>query len=262
MAQEETALSTSSAEVPAFMREVDIAEVNELMAQYVRPPRIKIVQGQARPPISEMFSAGDVIFVPTNVLVAEKEKPFIFVPLFFYPEWLVFNPLGAETTIRDRSLDPTSDIAIKSRLPETRKEPWPENPNPDPKKPKYVSYREHLNFICALEDAGELTGVQFAVSFSQSEHKTGMTLSSSIKMRGVPMFGTRWQAKTSLRTNSEGNWYGLDITPAKDNLVRDEELFNQYHASFIAYKEQHANRLIVVSHDDSSAGEDEATTEF
>lgn len=210
----------SKGEVPAFLQDESGDKALSLLAQYAQPPRMKLRQPTARPPLSDVAPEGSVVLMPSMQIIASRDEEFHIVPIFFYPEWCVLNPLSMSDlpTIRERSLDPKSDIAVRSRSAETRKGPMPgfesDFTSQDPKKRKALTYQENLNFIFELQD-GELAGTQFVATFAKAEHKTGRTLASNIQMRkkssGVHPCGLVFAAQSKQRENNDGRWFGLNI---------------------------------------------------
>lgn len=210
--------------VPSFMQGTYEDTGLQLLSQYAQPPRMKLRQPTARPPLSDAAAEGSVVLMPSMQIVASKEEAFYVVPVFFYPEWCVFNPLSMNDlpTIRERTLDPDSEIAARSRNPDTRHAPVPGHEadfNADGKKRKRLEYREHLNFIFELV-GGDLNGVEFVATFAKGEHRTGRMLASSIQMRArssnVNAYGLVFEAKCKQRSNDSGVWYGLDFTIPTD----------------------------------------------
>lgn len=250
-----TELTKAPSNAPDFMLAPEYADVNAALNEFVSPPRLKIVQGTAKPPLSEKFSPGDVCLMPTMNLVATKGKPFSVVPIFFYPEWLVCNPLEADTFIADRSLDPKSDIAAASRDPKKRKIPWEKDPS------KFVSFQETLTFLFAIVGHEELMGTVCAASFARAEHKSGSNLASLIKFRRVPMFGTVWDAVTKQRSNPSGTWWGFNFSQCEsDNgFVADREVFMSFEKLNKEFKKAYDDRAIVVNYDDTDVAEPAAT---
>lgn len=252
MAEESTAMTRSEA-APSYIAEVSADDVNKLLTQFVRPPRIKVVQGTAKPPLSDNFRAGDVVLMPAMVGLAEAKTEITVVPIFFFPEWYVMNPLEADMMIRDRTTDPASEIAVKSRDPKKRKEPWPEQTVVDEDHPqRYITYVESLNFICEIVGHPNLTGQQVAFSFARAEHKTGTNWASSLKMKNLPLFASPWAMKTSQRTNPKGSWWGFDISPTNEFV--DEETFTRLRAAHDALFGAYEEGRIEIDH-----AEDEST---
>lgn len=235
--------------------------------QYVRPPRIKIVQPLSRPQIKDLFNDGDAIAVPTLQLLAANQldmqtkkpsgvgEPFLIVPIFFYPEFCVWNPLplvnsGQLPTIRERSLDSRSAIAIRAKS-QNREDVCPESPN---EKIKYV---EHLNFIVMPLD-GDFFGTPLVASFSKAEFKTGSSFCAALQMRRAPIYGCVFQFQVKKRSNQKGTWYGFDITnpqpPASPWLGQnDAELYKWLQERHVEFREAHSAGLLQADYDDETA---------
>jgi len=264
----ENEIIKTQTQLPGFMTEDREMGVSELR-QFIIPPRLKVVQPMSSEQYTEKFNKGDVVLAPQLVLVApitmdsvtkrptKSGQPFNFVPLFFFPEYLAWNPLESKGTlpaVRERSLDPQSEIARKARNPETREEPCPEVAR------AVIRYQEHLNFIMLLVNTGDTAGIPVVASFSRGEHRTGTNLASLIAMRRAPIFGCVFEATSKLRSNSKGEWYGLDITnPSVSSgvnaIVTDEAQYAALKKLHLEMKEAHAKNLIIVDHDDEMVEE-------
>lgn len=256
---------TQESNLPSFM-EADKRMGVENLREYIIPPRLKIVQPLSGEPFSSLFNKGDVVLVPTmsrvaEVMLDEKKKPtkkgspFCLIPVFFFAEWCAWNPLsmkGNLPAIRERSLDPKSDVARKSRNQETREERCPESNDPK----DLIRYQEHLNFVAVLLGTGETAGIPVVISFSRAEHRTGANLASKIAMRSAPIFGCIFEANAQERNNAKGTWYGLDINnpsvaSGMGGVVTDETQYAALRRLHLEMKEAHAKNLIIVDHDDN-----------
>jgi hypothetical protein len=250
--------------LPDYLRNEEALGVEEL-GQFVTPPRLKVVQPLSdRDTFLTKFNPGDVVAVPQLLLVSPMKDPaddavasdngvpFHFVPIFFFVEWCLWNPLKARGTlpcIRERSLDPKSPLAVKSRNPATWTEPCPEMPD------EAIRYTEHLNFICMLRDKPELGNVPVVLPFSRSEHRCGSNLASLIKMRHAPIFACQFEASVGFRQNAKGQWYGIDVTnPSTKSgvtgFVQDEEAYEGFRNLHEELKDAHEKSKIVVSYED------------
>lgn len=248
-------------QLPAFMQGEEI-HGDENMGDYIRPPRIKIVQAQAGEPYDQ-FNPGDVVLTPQCLLVAEYDKatrkgaPWLFVPVYFYPEWCTWNPLGAdEPMIAERTFDPKHEIAIKAQSPDT----W----NEKREDGQEVRHTEHLNFIVAPLSQ-EFQGLQFAMSFVRGEMKSGVNLCSLIRMRNAPMFGQVFEATAGHRKNSKGNWYGIDCSIPKTAplFVDNEDLYKSLKMLHLKFKDAHEKQGgIQVDYEDIKADSAANETEF
>lgn len=255
---------------PSFMQE-DVGVGLDTLKEFVKPPMIKVVQKQAKEPLSTMFDPGDVILSPVNVEVSgmiadasgnptKDGVPFHVIPLLFFVNYISWNPIemrGQLDAVRKQTLDPKDIIAVKARDPELRVEKCPENP-------KYsIKHCEHLNFLVMFFD-GPHAGEMAVMSFARAEHKSGRNWATLIKMGKAPIFGRVYAAQTHFRTNAQGEWFGIDIsnpspTSGVGAWITDE---NQYHALkelHLKLKEAHENNLIVVDHDEEDTLDATAT---
>jgi hypothetical protein len=257
--------------VPSFMQN-DAQIGTEVLRQYVIPPRVKVVQPTSKEPFSKLFNVGDVVLVPQMVTVApvildDKKRPtdtgtpFHFIPVFFFAEWCIWNPYqlkGSLPPIRERTIDPKSEIAIRARNPETRLAPCPEDQKWN------IRYCEHLNYCVVLTGEGMAAGTPVVMSFVRSEHRAGSNFASLIKMRRAPIFGCQFEAVSRYRKNDQGEWYGIDVmNPSVESdmggWVTDEAVYEMLRVKHLELKQSHDESRIVVDHEDP---EEEAATEY
>ena len=251
-------IKRTNEQLPAFMQGEE-KHGDELMDRYIRPPRVKIIQPQAREPYDQ-FESGDVVLTPQLLRIAAFDKAtkkgelWRFVPIFFYPEWCTWNPLGDETMIRARTLDPRNEIAIKAQSPDTWSEDHPEGRMDDQGRPLQIRHTEHLNFIVAPLTEDQL-GMQIAVSFFRGELKVGATICSLIRMRNAPMYGQIFEAQVGQRKNQRGTWYGIDcrIPTSAPLFVEDEEFFGALKGQYEKYAAAHSDDNLQVDFEDEKA---------
>lgn len=226
------------ASMPAHLQNDTSGDLGvELLSQFIVPPRIKIVQPQSSPELKKNFREGDVIVQPNNSILAEvitnaqhipqdDGNPFYFTPIFFYPEWVAWNPLtmrGSMPAIHERSLDPKSQLAMKCKA---RME---EAIGTVDGKPAMRRFVEHLNYVVMPYNHELFTEFTPAIlSFARGEHKTGMKFNGEVKLRRAKIWGTIFEARANRRVNDKGNWFGFNITnpigfPA---WVEDTTLYN------------------------------------
>lgn len=204
---------------PSYM-EGDERIGTEELAQYVSPPRIKIVQSLSKA-LLEQFCLGDCVIVPNGIMLSEmgrddKGKPtgeskgFTFIPLYFYVEWCTWNPVGMVPSIIARTLHRDHPIALKAQNSNLRTETLTDGTT--------VRHVEHLNFVISIENS--IVTDPVILSFSRSEHRSGRQLCNLVRMRKAPIFGCRFAANIAGRENDQGAWWGLDITnPESDPWV-------------------------------------------
>lgn len=259
-----TAKGVSAMTAPDFMQAQPLG--TEMLKDYIQPPRLKVVQPTSRKPFSEMFKQGDVCVVPMMQLVGEfnnaKEPLFAFVPLFFWPEWVLWNPLETKGTlpaVRDRSFDPRSVIAIKARDEKKRNsEQCPECPEKDGKK-LYLKYLEHLNYM-VMPLTGPFVGMPLAATWASGEHRAGSNFNSLIAMRRAPLYGCQFEAFARERENTKGRWYGIDVENPRETsgitpFVMEPERFDAMKALHMEYKAAYDNKALVVDYDDGEETE-------
>lgn len=251
-------LITSNPNLPAFLQgEHDLGTQD--LGQFIVPPRIKIIQPISRGEYKELFNPGDAVLIPqklkiTGLQVDEKSKrplnrsdDIIFTPLFFFPEYCIWNPqeLKGQPMIRERSFDSKSRIAAMARDRDQRMFPCPEMPD---KKCRAV---EHLNFVILLHLEG-FSLMPSVLSFARAEHRAGSNFAALIKMRMAPMYACKFVFHTAYRENEQGQWYGIDVEnpPEAVGAFLDEASFIKTKQMYTDLKTAHDERRIVVDHQD------------
>lgn len=264
-------MNAENPNLPAFMQGDD--QGTENLGQFIIPPRLKVVQKQSGDAFLESFNQGDTILVPQMMTVApvllndsgrptKEGETFNFTPLFFFPEWVTWNPLetrGSLAAIRERTTDPNDELVAKCRNNKLWFEQCPEQPE------LQVRNVEHLNFLVVLLD-GELAGTPCILTFARAEHKSGSSFAALIKMRKAPIYGCVFQAKVGFRDNGKGQWYGLDIgNPEGDSgWVEDQEMYERFKQLHLEFKEAHESQRIRPDYGDDTESEasNSADTEF
>lgn len=256
---------TTNVQKPDYLANLQISREDfgtELMSQYIIPPRLKVVQPLSRGEYKEKFTPGDAVLAPQMLKVIgldvdDKHRPMnksqqvLFTPLFFFAEFICWNPLQATTlqAVRERSFDPNSIIAKKARDQNARQsEPCPEYPD------KPLSYQEHLNFVCLLHLEG-LNTLPVVIPFSRAEFKIGRNFMSLIKTRVAPMYACKFAFNVVFRENEKGQWYGLNIENPPENVggFVDEAMFKMCKEQYDELKKAHSENRIVVDLDDNDA---------
>lgn len=240
-----------AAQVPDFMRE-EKSEGGEHLSKYIVPPRLKVIQPTRKDDAYNEFDEGDVVLVPAKQRLVKKEEPFLFTPIFGYPEFLTLNPLELSTLpmIRASSLDPKSDIALKAYNRETRFEKCPEDPR------YQIRHVEVLVFLCYLHNMSAGDPQATAITFSKGEIGVGSSLAAMLQARGKPWYGCVFEAKVpkEKRKNTKGQWYGLNVynptMPGSSPFVQDRNLYEALRELHNKFKEAHAANLVAVRHDD------------
>ena len=267
MAKKTTDITKVGNNVPAIPDYMSDAPTGmDELKHFVIPPRMKIVQKQAGEKLLEQFGVGDVILTPHMIAVREMGRnpkgqptgdiePFLVVPLFFYPEWCTWNPIssrGQLPSIRERSCDPTSVLARKSRDSKLRYEK-----HPDLDGEATMRHVEHLNFVVYLIDH-ELGGQPIVMSFSRGEHGTGQRWASLIRARKAPIYGGVYTMGVSMRPGAKGDWWGFDPGNPDPTIHApwvDKDSFDALRQAHEELAELHKGQLLRADYSDEDAGE-------
>jgi len=163
--------------------------------------------------------------MPDELVVAPAGAGFHIVPLFFYVEFCLWNPIqlrGKEPAIVERSFDANSDIAKRAMCADTREVDY------EGFKRRYV---EHLNFLVALhgEDVPPII-----MSFAKGEYTNGRRFFSLLSnRRKAPLYGCVFECKTGMRARNGYEWYGYELqNPSEesgvDPWVTDKATYEMY----------------------------------
>lgn len=262
---DELILNKTNENLPTFMQP-DTTAGTESMGEFIRPPRLRVVQPLSKELTAE-FNVGDLVVVPQRIMVVpvklndsgksvqEKSnagESFRFVPIFFWPEWIQWNSrmITDEPAVLQQTTDKNNPLVVKCR----NRDLWEED---HPTKPGIkVRNTEHLNFAIMLLD-GSLAGELMVMSFVRSEHKCGTAFAGLIRMRKAPIYGCIFEGSTGYRENPQGEWYGIDVVnPSEDPFVQSKDLYEHFKASHETLLEAHERGMIKVDHD-GSEGEPE-----
>lgn len=232
---------------PAFLQ--DLAPTGmEILNRYIRPPRLKVVQKTARPPYDQ-FSTGDVLCMPDMAVVGamtfdDKHKPhkqgspFYVVPVFFFPEWLLINPIEAAGTlpmIEERTLDPRSPLAKRSQSPSTRSEICPQMPRDGNGKELYRRYVECLNYCVVILGDSEFCGKPTVMSYSRGSYYLATDFGGLLRGRKAPMESCVFECRSTFDSNEKGDWYG--IVPANPSEASGVSPWVESEADMLVFKE-------------------------
>lgn len=245
-------ISHSNLPVPAFMQE-DEGLGTEVLSQFVRPPYVKIIKSQAKSELKEKWGEGSAVLFPSEIVLCKKQdEGFLMVPLFFYVEYCVMNPIQVKTLsmMRDRTFDPTSEIAKRARDPKAWTMPCPEN------KEFKIKYVEMLNFIFTPFQDG-LPQMPCIMSFSRGEHRTGRMLSSMIQAKKASICGQVYRAKIGMHKYAQGEYegWGFDFETPEPAFVTDPATYASFKDTHLMLKKKHEDGLIRADYDEDTAEE-------
>lgn len=233
----------------------------ELLKEYVVLPRLKVIQAMADAAAKKEFGEGALVAVPAGVLVAGPEQKFVFTPLFFWPEWMLINPMKLKAThpmVAERTVDPASPMVTLSRDQNTRMRFHPEHPNDRDYMQRYV---EALHYVVMIRGFADMPMV---LTFSKGEHGTGTRFANLISMRSAPIFACVFEAMVTTRQNRAGqSWFGVEITNpcgVEPWVTEDEYAANK--KLFMELDSLHKSSRLKPAADeeaDTNAAEDEPT---
>ena len=181
-------------------------------------PRLKILQGLSPEALKDQFGEGSAILAPANAMVCRKRESFLFVPLFFFVEYIKWSDRNDKESlgIVERTFDQGSALARYAQDPNKREELY------DPERPtgyKYT-YQEHLNFIGYIYGAHELEGTEVAISFSKGEHRYGKAFVSACTLRDAPLWANVFELTIGQHSSGDNVWWGIDFKNPEDPTKR------------------------------------------
>jgi len=198
-----------------------------VLEQYVILPRLKIIQNTTDMAVKQQFGEGTPLLWPGGMAVTPrpgsdmKGPPFLFCPLFFFVEYGKWSDLKdkGSPTIMERTFDPTSELAKRSRDPAQRKEKYGD-------RQQYTArYVESLNFPGYIYDKQHpLFQVPLTLTYLRGEFGKGQQFCTSIKLRRTPLWSQVWSLRTAYRDlGPDRKWWGFDHEPAADpNILKDD----------------------------------------
>lgn len=202
------------------------------LQQYRIVPRVTIVQAMSKGELKDKFGEGAVVLMPSRSPVAKAGESFLFLPILFFVEFTKWRDINDASglAVLDRSFDPASDIAMRSKSPDRRLEPYG-----DKGEFKY-RYVEALNFAGLILKPGENGAVDdltpCALSFARGEHFNGQTFIGEIMKRRIgpgqpvaPLWSQIWRMRTETHRNKAGKeWkgFGFDVDSDRPWVTEDE----------------------------------------
>ena len=236
------------------------------LKEYRVVPRFKIIQATTDTDLKKNFGEGSVIIRPGDAMICkfeEEPKSFNFVPLFFFAEWAKWRDLkGTGSMILDRSHDPTSELAIKSKTANTRRELYNGHENYEEKDKLYNSYVEHLRFIGVIYGDHPLVGTPVTLSFERGEWGQGKNFISAVSLRrqiieskfiAVPLWAQVWKLNTIHHAPDQTRkWYGFQFEAAEPSIILPEEA-EAMQALHVEFKELFEKSRLMVQDEESES---------
>ena len=212
-------IAKTDSSIPSYLQqyEGDLAPGQEALSEYTSLQYLKIVADMSKELKKEGFREGTVLLMPAKEVIAEPGDSFTFVPLFFYPQAELRNPIACEPFVLERTIESTSELMLRarSRNPEERTIQSPTHPD------KIATYTELMCFVIQIT-SGPCEGSICIATFSKGEFKTGKALATLIRQRGarIPMFAMQFTAKCGEHRNTEHTWWGLNFNNPQEPAER------------------------------------------
>lgn len=227
--------------------------------------RVTVLQALGDPDLKRAYGEGVTLLMPDKKPVAKLGEPFLFVPLFFFPEFVTWRDRNdkSDSAVVARSYDPTSPIARKAKNKETRRETYPGGA---PDKPFQYRHVEHLTFAGLVLKGGASGEVEenspCALAFSRGEHFNGQRFIGEIMKRRLgpgmppaPLWSQVWSMVVAEHDNPKGQrWWGFDYSVDPSRPWASEEEGPKFQALHLQLAADHErNRLVV---DQTGAADD------
>jgi len=243
------------------------------LKEYVIVPFCKTVQGMSAQELKDEHGEGAVVLQPGGVKIGDRNKTFLFVPIFFYTEFRKWaDRKDTAQMIVESTYDPTSPVAKKARDHELWNEVYEEDVAlPEDKQKKY-RYVEHLCFIGKIY-SGDQKDTQCMISFQKGDFRIGRSFASGAQMRKVdtgeglvqvPLWAQVWEMKVSLRDKNDNKWWGIDPCNPGEGVspVIDPELYAAHSQAYKDLAEAHATNRLKVDGQDNDPEEEMESKDF
>ena len=239
---------------PNFLANLPKDDSMDALKEYRVLSRVRLTQGISPQEVKKVAGEGAALLQPGNVPLARPGEAFNFVPLLFFTEFISFRDRRdtGNHAIADRSFDPSSVVATKSRDADAREEEYSGGPS---NKPWILKHTEILNFAGVIY-GGELDSTPCVISFSKGEFRTGKDLCSAALLRKVegvqvPLWAQVWRFTTNLRERGGNAWWGLDFSNPEDPWIKEDEQTSM-HTLHEELRQQHDEQRLVVDREDSN----------
>lgn len=248
---------------------IDNDDSFEGIEEYIRIPRIKLVQGMSDEELKDNFNEGSAIIRPGDALICVKKESFDFVPLFRFTEFAKHTDLkdkGKRPMVVQSSFDKSGELAARARDSKLRYEIYEEDEGQD--KPRKYRYVEHLRFPGVIVGERDLAGTQVVLSFEKGEFNQGVALLNAMRLRKVvvgdqrvtaPMYTQVWSFTPAFRDRGDKKWWGFDYAPAEPSLIPPTQV-DEYRDAHVELKEAFNKKAIIVEGDEpDDEGDDDVS---
>ena len=182
-------------------------------------PRVKLMQPLS-PELKEYKELRPGMIINS---LTKDVLPATFVPIFYFKEWLRFNPRDKDKPGYDSTFAPGALMWRTRDAQDERVKQADFGPNGE--LPLAITT---LNFFSVFTD----TGMPVILSFSKTGYKAGKNLLSLAKLRGGAMFSRQYKLTVKEESNDKGDYYVMVVSPAgdcdPDTLKMGESYFQQF----------------------------------
>jgi hypothetical protein len=210
-------------EAPAYLAALakeDKSFVN--MQEYRILPRLRLIQALSPDDIKEELGEGSAGLFPGNTMVATQGTPFLFIPAFFYTEYVVWNDRddNSKPAIFARTFDKASDIALKAQNADARTEVYEGNFK--------RTYSAQLTFPGLIYGDHPMRGTACSIVFARGEFTQGRNFCNATMMRRIgdsiaPLWTQVWEFIPAKHKNKKNqSWYGLDFRNPPEPFIPED----------------------------------------
>lgn len=209
-----TEFDANSLEAPSFVRRGAEAKGVEELHRNVTPPRLILVQKQAKRDLLSRFNPGDLVIMPAGIVVGKfaensLEEPVKMTPVFHYVEYVIENDqkrwhIEEEGKILERSFDHDGEIAQKAL-------DWSKREEPHPKDEKLtVTYCNRLNYVLLI-DHPEFKGMA-VYTFKRSGVRQGSDFNGLIQARQSDIFAGIYAMDVRYNEKDGNDWHSVVVS--------------------------------------------------
>lgn len=221
MTEENKELATKPAQnLSSYVADND--DFGDMDSSDVVIPRAVIMQGQSPMVLEGDANVGQIWDTTQKRLLVDRNEAGKLIPLVMFKDWIEWNPdRDAEEAIIDRSRDPKSDLAKRSRNFEMVT---------DKEGRERVAVTESYNFFCVFPEAFGLTYddiikqpelINDAIvwfTFNRTAHKLGKLWLNRLRSLKAPnpqtgeqdqarMFAAAWEISTKMKEKDSNKWF-------------------------------------------------------
>lgn len=217
--------TTTTLAAPSYIEDSKDGYEN-VRARDIEFPRLKLVQRMSQE-AGDGAAAGDVLNHLTGKVVASGGKPFNFIPVIHFVQWIEWNPIDSGGGIKEMSVDPKSALAARAERSEKDKQ-------------GKFTVTEYHNFLVVLPDEAEADKVAM-LSCHRTNFKHGRRLISLARMRrGKALYAGLYSCRTVPKEKPPYKWYEFAFEnngwATEADFATAKSLYQEYAAKVAQFK--------------------------